>query len=142
MKFIEKAIAHSPTVVELYLIKAKILQFGGNRDAAVALTEFGRNLDLADRYLNALSAKYTLKVDDHDRAKEIMSSFGRDESKYGNWIDMQVMWYEDHLGRAHYRQENYRLALKNFSWIKYHVDEFHSDCLDFGYHSFMTGSYN
>lgn len=58
MKYINKAIAHTPTVLELYLIKAKMLQFGGNRAAAGELVETARKLDLADRYLNALSCKY------------------------------------------------------------------------------------
>ena len=31
LSFINKAIEHTPTVVELYLVKAKIFQFGGNR---------------------------------------------------------------------------------------------------------------
>jgi len=31
MMYVNKAIAHTPTVVELYTHKAKILQFGGNR---------------------------------------------------------------------------------------------------------------
>jgi lipopolysaccharide biosynthesis regulator YciM len=88
LKFIEKAIAHTPTVVELYLIKGKILQFGGNREAAVACTEIGRNLDLADRYLNALSAKYNFKINEITKANEIMTMFGRDEVKYGNWHDL------------------------------------------------------
>lgn len=45
LSFINKAIEHTPTVVELYLVKAKIFQFGGNRKQAAALTEAARNLD-------------------------------------------------------------------------------------------------
>ena len=78
---IEKAIAHTPTVVELYLIKAKILQFGGNRAAAVACTEVGRNLDLADKYLNSLSAKYAFRTNDVTKANELIGLFAREDEK-------------------------------------------------------------
>jgi len=74
-KFIEKAIAHTPTVVELYLIKAKILQFGGNRGAAVDCTEVGRKLDLADKYLNSLSAKYFFKTNECVKANDLIFMF-------------------------------------------------------------------
>lgn len=45
LAYINKAIAHTPTVVELYLVKAKIFQYGGNRIQAAALTEYARELD-------------------------------------------------------------------------------------------------
>jgi hypothetical protein len=81
-------------------------------------------------------------MNDITKANKIMTMFGRDESLFGNWHDNQVMWYEDHQGRAYYRQGNYRLALKNFTWIKIHLDEIYDECLDWGYHSFISGSYN
>jgi N-alpha-acetyltransferase 15/16, NatA auxiliary subunit len=62
MAWINKAIQHTPTVVELYLVKAKIYQYAGNRDQAYSLTEEARILDKADRYLNAHSSKFLLKA--------------------------------------------------------------------------------
>ena len=62
LALINQAIAHTPTVVELYIQKAKIFQHAGNRTQALALTEEARKLDLADRHLNAHSAKYMFKV--------------------------------------------------------------------------------
>jgi len=59
-----KAIEHTPTVVDLYTHKAKIMQFAGNRQQAAALTEEARKLDLADRHLNAHSSRYLLKIDE------------------------------------------------------------------------------
>lgn len=143
LKYIEKAISHTPTVVELYLIKGKILQFGGNRAAAVACTEVGRNLDLADKYLNSLSAKYAFRTNDIAKANELIGMFAREDDKGDlNVHQMQTMWYEDHQGRAYYRQGNYRLALKNFCWIKKHLYTIAEDCEDFSGYSFRKGSYN
>jgi peptide alpha-N-acetyltransferase len=55
---IDEAIEHTPTVIELYIVKAKILQRGGNRTHANYLHNEARKLDYADRYLNAESARY------------------------------------------------------------------------------------
>lgn len=144
LKYIEKAIAHTPTVVELYLIKGKILQFGGNRAAAVACTEVGRKLDLADKYLNSLSAKYYFRTNNTTAANELISMFTRDkeDENFSGVHHNQTMWYEDHQGRAYYRQGNYRLALKNFSWIKKHLNTIAEDCEDFSNYAFRKGSYN
>jgi len=45
LEYVNKAIQHTPTVVELYLVKAKIFQFAGNQAAANKLVEEGRTLD-------------------------------------------------------------------------------------------------
>jgi len=64
LNLVNEAIAHTPTVVDLYTLKAKIMQKSGNRTKALVLTEEARKLDLADRHLNAISSKYMFKVDD------------------------------------------------------------------------------
>ena len=61
--FIEKAIEHTPTVVDLYVLKAKIYKRAGDKQRACALYEEARKLDLADRYLNALSSRYKIRID-------------------------------------------------------------------------------
>ena len=69
--------------------------------------------------------------------------FAREDEKGDlNCHQMQTMWYEDHQGRAYYRQGNYRLALKNFCWIRHHLFTIAEDCEDFSSYSFRKGSYN
>ena len=68
MEYVNKAIEHTPTVVELYVHKAKLYQRMGNPEQAATLTEEARNLDLADRYLNAHSSKYLFKAGKVDEA--------------------------------------------------------------------------
>ena len=62
--YCNQAIEHTPTVIELYNHKAKIMQIAGNRKQAAALTEEARKLDLADRHLNAHSSKYLFKINE------------------------------------------------------------------------------
>lgn len=82
-EYINKAIEHTPTVVELYTCKARIFQKAGNFMQAMECAEHGRELDQADRYLNALSSKYLFKVDDVKRANVTMAMFSK-ENDAGN----------------------------------------------------------
>jgi peptide alpha-N-acetyltransferase len=109
LEVINKAIAHTPTVMELYTHKAKIMQFAGNRKQASDLVDMSRDLDQADRYLNALSSKYFFKIDAIDQAHKTMGLFSKeDEDGNLNVHEMQTMWFEHHCGLAHLRQGNLR----------------------------------
>lgn len=57
LMYVNQGIEHTPTHIELYLIKGQILQKGGDWIRGQELYEEGRMLDQADRALNALSAK-------------------------------------------------------------------------------------
>lgn len=49
---IDKAIEHTPTVVELYTLKGKIFKHAGDQEKAFLFYNEGRKLDTADRFLN------------------------------------------------------------------------------------------
>ena len=76
--FVNKAIEHTPTVIELYIHKAKIYQRLGDPEKAANLNEEARNLDLADRYLNAHSSKYLLKANKIRESYDNMIFFSKD----------------------------------------------------------------
>ena len=63
------------------------------------LTEQARNLDLADRHLNAHSSKYMFKVDKVEEAHATMALFSRElDSGLINVHEMQTVWFEHHCG--------------------------------------------
>ena len=97
--YVNKAIAHTPTVIELYLHKGKLFQRCGNPEEANNLCEEARNLDLADRNLNSHSSKYMLKNDKVQEAHDTMIIFSKDmeEHKF-NVHEMAQMWFEWHCG--------------------------------------------
>lgn len=71
---------------------------------AAKFTEEARKLDLADRYLNAHSAKYLFKNNKIQQANEIMALFSKDqECKKLNVHEMSTFWYEVHCGMANFR---------------------------------------
>lgn len=141
MELIDKAIEHTPTVLELYIHKAKLYQRMGDPKRAAQLTEEARKLDLADRYLNAHSSKYLFKDNQIQEANDTMALFSRDqENRKLNVHEMQTFWYEMHCGMANFRNKDYRLALKEFSYIDKHYTIMFDDCLDFFFCSSRRGT--
>lgn len=63
MKFINEGIEHTPTVIELYMVKAQIYKRAGDLEKASKLYNEARKLDLADRFLNARSSRYKIRAD-------------------------------------------------------------------------------
>lgn len=124
LQYIEAAIEHTPTVVDLYVMKAKIYKRAGNTAKASSLYDEARKLDLADRYLNALSSRYKLRNNQTEDAEATMALFSKDsgEDKGLNVHDMQCMWYEVECGQAFIRKGLLRQALKNFHYIEKHFD--------------------
>jgi peptide alpha-N-acetyltransferase len=88
LELIDKAIAHTPTVPDLYLTKGKVLTKSGEIAQASEVFDEARKLDLADRYLNNKSAKYKLRNNDIPGAHELMAMFSREVGEDLNVHDM------------------------------------------------------
>lgn len=46
---LQRCAEHTPTLIELYTLKAKILKHAGDVEGAAAATDKARSMDLADR---------------------------------------------------------------------------------------------
>jgi peptide alpha-N-acetyltransferase len=77
LKYIDKAISHTPTLPELYMTKARIYKHMGNYSEAAESMDEARELDTADRCVNSKSAKYHLRANHIDTALNIVGSFVR-----------------------------------------------------------------
>ena len=154
----DAAIAHTPTVIELYTIKAKVMKHAGNLSSAALLSDHARQLDLADRYLNCHTVKYKLRAGDIDEANSLAVLFTKDNlpgnskddekkkkekpdplQSLKNLHEMQCIWYEHELGSAHLRLaeksdgnfESVGRALHKYRYILQHFDDMHEDQFDF-----------
>ncbi|KAG0166624.1 hypothetical protein DFQ28_007067 [Apophysomyces sp. BC1034] len=134
---IDKAIAHTPTVVELYMTKGRILKHAGDIDKAAEVMNDARELDLQDRFINSKCAKYMLRAGKIEEAETTLGLFTRrDVTPIQDLTDMQCQWFNAEEGFAYLRKKEYGKALKRFHTIdKFFVDyfddqfDFHSYCL-------------
>lgn len=77
LEYINKAIDHTPTLVELYMVKGKIYKHDGDLYEAVKCFDEAQSLDTADRYINYKCSKYMLRANMIKQAEEIASKFTR-----------------------------------------------------------------
>ena len=119
LETINKAIDHTPTMPELYVIKAKIQKgLGLPQEASDSMNE-ARKLDLYDRYLNIRCVKYLLKADKHDEALNTMALFlKKEDGDFPLQIhELQNAWYELEKGRSYMRLGEYGKAMKQFMFV-------------------------
>jgi len=77
LTYINEALAHSPTLVELYMVKAKILKHAGDTKQAMEVINQGRELDLQDRFINSKATKYMIRNGDFELAEKTIGLFTR-----------------------------------------------------------------
>jgi peptide alpha-N-acetyltransferase len=86
------------------MLKAKIYKRAGDLKYASTLYDEARKLDLADRYLNAVSSRYKIRIDDLQDAENTMGLFSKEDANGDlNVHDMQCMWYENEFGDSYLR---------------------------------------
>lgn len=76
-QYIDEAINHTPTLVELYLTKARLLKYKGDLSGAVDVVMAARDLDMQDRFVNTKVGKYLLRNNRNDEALQILKDFTR-----------------------------------------------------------------
>ncbi|KAK6914929.1 N-terminal acetyltransferase A, auxiliary subunit [Dillenia turbinata] len=127
---IDEAIAHTPTVIDLYLVKGRILKHAGDLMAAAALADEARCMDLADRYINSECVKRMLQADQVTLAERTAVLFTKDGDQHNNLHDMQCM-YELASGQSYFRQGDLGRALKKFLAVEKHYSDITEDQFDF-----------
>ncbi|EGD73672.1 hypothetical protein PTSG_05385 [Salpingoeca rosetta] len=136
---IRRAIDHTPTVVELYMVEGRILKHLGRLDEAATQVDFARQLDTADRFINSKAAKYLLRAGRIEEGQTIAGLFARETRNtdpLNQLRDMQCSWYELECAKAYLAKGDLGNALAHLhavkSFYKQLVDDqfdFHSYCL-------------
>ncbi|XP_057732571.1 N-terminal acetyltransferase A complex auxiliary subunit NAA15 [Arachis stenosperma] len=128
---IDEAIEHTPTVIDLYSVKSRILKHAGDFAAAAAFADEARCMDLADRYVNSECVKRMLQADQVALAEKTAVLFTKDGDQHNNLHDMQCMWYELASGESYFRQGDLGRALKKFLAVEKHYADITEDQFDF-----------
>jgi peptide alpha-N-acetyltransferase len=127
LKYIQRAIDHTPTLIDLYTLKGKLMKIAGNRSDAARLFEEARILDQADRAINALAACYQVKAGQVQKGEETIAIFFKDCGYESSVHDNQCLWFEQVCGKYQFRLGNYRESLKQYSHVMTHVQNMIED---------------
>ncbi|CAH1394311.1 unnamed protein product [Nezara viridula] len=132
LECINEAIDHTPTLIELFITKARIYKHAGDVYEAYRWVDEAQALDTADRYINSKCAKYMLRANMVKEAEEICSKFTREGvSAMENLNEMQCMWFQTECALAYKRLENWGEALKKCHEVDRHFSEIVEDQFDF-----------
>ncbi|KAK5899971.1 hypothetical protein CesoFtcFv8_009389 [Champsocephalus esox] len=132
LDYINAAIDSTPTLIELFLIKAKIYKHAGNIKEAAQWMDEAQALDTADRFINSKCAKYMLKAGMVKEAEEMCSKFTREgASAVENLNEMQCMWFQTECALAYKSMNKFGDALKKCHEIERHFVEITDDQFDF-----------
>ena len=129
---VNAAIEHTPTLIELFLLKGKIYKHAGDPEEAVKWLDEAQSMDTADRYINCKCAKYMLRANKVPEAEAMCGKFTREGvPPMENLNEMQCMWFQCECALAYQRMEQYGECLKKCSEIDRHFSEIIEDQFDF-----------
>ncbi|XP_055623434.1 N-alpha-acetyltransferase 15, NatA auxiliary subunit [Toxorhynchites rutilus septentrionalis] len=132
LDFINAAIEHTPTLIELFVTKGRIYKHAGDVLEAVKWMDEAQSLDTADRYINSKCAKYMLRANQIKEAEEICAKFTREGvSAMENLNEMQCMWFQTECALSYQRLEKWGEALKKCHEVDRHYAEIIEDQFDF-----------
>jgi len=132
LSLVDQAIEHTPTLIEIYVVKARILKHAGDIYEAVKCLDEAQSLDTADRYINSKCAKYMLRANMISDAVEMCRKFTREGVDAAeNLNEMQCMWFQTECANAYFRLGNYGEALKKSHEVDRHFTEIIEDQFDF-----------
>jgi len=115
---LDKCIEHTPTAVDIYELKARLLKAAGDMKSAVECLEKGRELDKQDRYINNETTKYMLQAGMEEDALKTISIFAKHEGNpEQNLFDMQCSWYELEVAACFERKHEYGKSLKKYGTL-------------------------
>ena len=131
LKFINLSIDITPTIVELYLVKSKILKHCLYLNENVDCLEKAKNIDLSDRYLNAKHAKSLLRVENVEKSEEVMKEFVKEPLLEENCEKYENMWYQTEVGKAYLKKGKILFSHKMFRGIYVNFNQMYEDQSDF-----------
>ncbi|XP_026490356.1 N-alpha-acetyltransferase 15, NatA auxiliary subunit [Vanessa tameamea] len=130
--YIDAAIEHTPTLIELFIVKGRIYKHAGDPVSAYEWLEEAQAMDTADRYVNSKCARYMLRAGHVKRAEDMCAKFTREGvPATENLNEMQCMWFQTEAAAAYQRLQRWGEALKKAHEVDRHFSEIIEDQFDF-----------
>jgi tetratricopeptide (TPR) repeat protein len=132
LALLDECLIHTPTAVDVYERKGRILKLSGDIQGAADILDVARDLDLADRYINNKTVKYMLRAGKNVLAEQRIGLFTRHEAAPTvNLFEMQCAWFELELADSYRRKGELGPAIKKYGAIESHFEDFVDDQFDF-----------
>ncbi|XP_050441172.1 N-alpha-acetyltransferase 16, NatA auxiliary subunit [Adelges cooleyi] len=132
LTYIDMAIAHTPTLIELFVTKGRIFKHAGDVYEAYKWLDEAQGLDTADRYINSKCAKYMLRANLIKEAEDTCSKFTREGvSPMENLNEMQCMWFQTECALSYQQLGKWGESLKKCHEVDRHFTEIIDDQFDF-----------
>ncbi|GAA5899701.1 peptide alpha-N-acetyltransferase complex A subunit NAT1 [Sporobolomyces salmoneus] len=133
LETLAKAEAHTPSLPELPMLRARILKRAGDLEAAANAMEEARALDGQDRGLNCKSVKYLIRAGRVEEAEKIAGLFTKKDapSPLEDLVEMQCLWILIEEGNLYLKQGNHGKALRRFHQILDTFQDIEEDQYDF-----------
>ncbi|XP_066286330.1 N-alpha-acetyltransferase 15, NatA auxiliary subunit-like isoform X1 [Branchiostoma lanceolatum] len=113
LDYIESAIEHTPTLIELFVAKARIYKHAGDIEEAARWMDEAQSRDTADRYINSKCGKYMLRAGKVKEAEEMCSKFTREDGEVLEVLnEMQAFWFLQESASAFHNMGKYGEALR------------------------------
>nr|CAD1823315.1 unnamed protein product [Ananas comosus var. bracteatus] len=125
---IDEAIAHTPTVIDLYSVK---ISLGSEKTKITSATQLLLCWVLVPMHSGTGTQCRMLKKWQVGPAEKTAVLFTKDGDQHNNLHDMQCMWYELASGESYYRQGDLGRALKKFLAVEKHYADITEDQFDF-----------
>ena len=106
INYINVAIDITPSVIEFYMVAAKIFKHSYMINNYILAYDKARMLDVGDRYLNAKTAKIYLRSGDIEKNSELMKEFVSDPLTEENIKFTETLWYLNECGGAFLIKKN------------------------------------
>ncbi len=131
LELLEEGLQHTPTAIDLYVLKARVLKHVRDFEQAYQVLNEAREMDLADRYLNTKCVRYAFRAGRDKDAERIVQLFLREQDTLDHLFDMQVMWYELSAADFYLASGNYAQALTKLYSVDKHFEDIFEDQFDF-----------
>ncbi|GAA5916478.1 hypothetical protein JCM5296_005897 [Sporobolomyces johnsonii] len=133
LSILARASAHTPSLPELPMLRARILKRAGDAQGAAKAMEEARQMDGQDRFLNCKASKYAIRAAQEAEAERIAGLFTKKDapSPLEDLVEMQCLWFLQEEGDSYLRQQKWGLALKRYTQILDIFQEIEEDQYDF-----------
>ena len=131
LEYINKAIKLTPSVVEFFMVKARILKHNLLFEESSIAMGKAKDLDLSDRYINAKHAKSVVRNNDVDEGSKIMMEFVKNPLVEENMLRYQCLWFKIETGIAYLKSGKLLLSHRMFKGILDNFKEMYEDQSDF-----------